>query len=687
MLKRFSIQTILLWLLVILLSAFITVWYISSERVFYYWDFTFYMKMAVDLAENFSREPLQTLAEVYRSTARDYNDYFALPLIPFLAAFQYSRLSYILGLVFAYHIPALIICGQIVRRILPSVPYAGWVTIFAGLFVPALWASVYRGFPDTGSVLILTLAVLAYLKDMELKRWKVQLPVIGVLSALAVVFRRHFAYTSVSFLFSVGVFSVLPLLQNMGKDWRGRLGYLGSILVKMQVVIVFFLMTVLLGAPSILLKVAGTNYLDLYSSYASEPLQVFTYFIAAFGILFLLSVFGYLAGLKQFRSFLGVEDGMVMGKPLAFVFFLGVVSYLVWAIFPRQIDVHYVLHIAPMIIVGLGILFVTVLSARRISSPAAAAGLMCVVLAYSLWAGLAPAKRVPVLTSINYPPLVRSDYDEMIRLVDYLRGLSGGTKNIYVVDSSASINNEIIHNAEVAKYGDGYLLGVINSPQVDSRDYYPLNPILKADYIVVSTPFQHHLDENEQKVVRFTFDAFREGWSIRKDFKKLPEQFHLADGVTVTVYERRIPTTPETALLTFSQIKKYVGRLPGAQSDWALITPLSGRKIVNQNSARQFSVELSDGLPFLSLLYMAEDAQGVLSGQVFSADANCAPVVVTAEFYSLSEVVSLVRSESIDTRGGKFERAVTIPENIFLVLRIGQTRPACDRILTWEFLR
>ncbi|MFT3894635.1 MAG: hypothetical protein QM730_23650 [Anaerolineales bacterium] len=254
MLKRLSSQSVSLWLLVIVFAASLSVWYISRERVFYFWDYAFYMDMAVHVSKMFIHNPFQAINTIYLSTSLDYNYYFAVPLIPFLEVFRYSRLGYILGLVFVYHVPAMIACGYVVRRIFPFAPYAGWITILAGLSVPALWASVFRGFPDTGAVFLITLAIIFYLQDMELKQWRVQLPMIGVISALAVIFRRHFAYSVISFWFSIGIFLMFYSIKNSGKDKRRFILESLNILVKILIVLLFFFLSIILLAPGLLLK-------------------------------------------------------------------------------------------------------------------------------------------------------------------------------------------------------------------------------------------------------------------------------------------------------------------------------------------------------------------------------------------------------------------------------------------------
>jgi hypothetical protein len=68
-------------------------------------------------------------------------------------------------------------------------------------------------------------------------------------------------------------------------------------------------------------------------------------------------------------------------------------------------------------------------------------------------------------------------------------------------------------------------LNILYTPVTDSGDYYPLENLLKAQYVVVATPFQHHLRTEEQDVVKVGVDIFAQNWEFARDFTRLSEQF------------------------------------------------------------------------------------------------------------------------------------------------------------------
>jgi hypothetical protein len=686
-----SLKSLGLWLGVILCAACITCWYIANERVFYFWDYAFYMDMASGVSKMFNQNPIQALETIYLSTALDYNYYFTLPLVPFLQIFKYSRLGYILGLVFVYHIPTMVAFGYVVRKIFPSVPYSGWVTILVGLSIPALWASIFQGFPDIGAVFLITLTLVVYLQDMELKQWQFQLPMIGAISALVIIFRRHFAYSVVSFWFSMGVFFIYVSIRNSGKNWKNFFCACWNTFVKTTIIFAFFLLALILLAPGLLLKMFYTNYLNLYESYASYPHQVFIFFFTAFGILWLLTSLGFLASVEKIQAFFRFDVNNIHGRSLNFILFFGLTSLGVWVFIPRQIDVHYVLHVAPFVVVGITAFAIMTLNIKTIYHTLAN-GFVVLLLIYNLWAGLAPANLVPVPTTLSYPPLYREDYDEIKNLVNYLRRTAGRDGYIYIVDSSTLMNSDIVHNAELSQYKDNSFLQILHSPQVDSRDFYPLDSILRADYIVITTPFQCHLREEEQKVVKFTFDAFSKEWIISRDFQKLPEQFHLMGRAVLSVYKRQSISSLETILSTFDQMQKYIGRLPGGQSDWISITP---RWESNMEYGRQdkqhFSINISNHSPVLSFLYLGNKRSlTTLTGKVDHSADGCSPIEISADVFLLSTPVSLLRKEQLVLSNGEFNLDVPITDNTALILsfrkNVNSSETLCDTIVRWEMI-
>jgi hypothetical protein len=253
------------------------------------------------------------------------------------------------------------------------------------------------------------------------------------------------------------------------------------------------------------------------------------------------------------------------------------------------------------------------------------------------------------------------------------------------------MNDEIMHYAEVSLYGESTSLKILYSPQIDSRDFFPLKPLLQADYVVVTTPFQYHLSQDEQKVVKVVFDVFAQQWKISKDFKKLPEEFHLYDGAVLSVYKRQAPTSLATTLLTFDQMRKYIGRLPGGQSDWLLLTSPTEASPTYDINGQKHSVTMSNDSSLLSFLYAGADpAQYLIAGKVEFLGEKCPPAHVSMKVFSLSEPISVLYNKQIVTSGGEFTLNIDKADNTALVLSFQQnttlSTPSCNPILEWELL-
>jgi hypothetical protein len=204
------------------------------------------------------------------------------------------------------------------------------------------------------------------------------------------------------------------------------------------------------------------------------------------------------------------------------------------------------------------------------------------------------------------PSLYRSDYDEFARLISYLKSIQKDENKdlIYLGASSWDLNSSLI------KAGGSYLnppllISVIGTSDIDSRDVYPLNRLLKARYVVIASPVQYHLNPSEQKVVKVVVDAFTQSWRFARDFKQLPVEFKLKDNMTVKIYERVQSASVETILDALEKIRSQVTRSPGQETYW--LTLESGQE-TNINQEPYFNKVTISPIPIqskslFSLLY------------------------------------------------------------------------------------
>jgi hypothetical protein len=532
--------------------------YVAHERIFYYWDFTGYHGLASTLVERYAVSPLAALTEVYRSLFNEYNLVFAVPLLPFLLGFGPSRQVYEAALVVCFAFPFLLVLGQIGAQLFPSHARAArWAAIGAACCTPAVWVPTLRGYPDVGAALCIALAMWAYLVDPTLRRrW--QSPAIGVALALAPILRRHFAYAALAVLIAVAV----SLLADWAKRrWGGSDAPLRDLLLsgcRLALTGACCLLALLVLDPPFLVLVLTVDYLSLYASYMHPPGVIAGWLVETYGVATLaLAALGY--GLAW-------RHRLAPRPTILFVAAHGLAATLLWSIVVRQIGPHYALHLAPTVALGLAALALSTWRSARAHwwrwALACCAALQLVV-------GLAPvsvpaAARLQPLLARSEPPLVHADLPGIVALTMALHDAVGdGT--LYVAASSHTLNSELIDSAAVAIYGPrDRRMQVLRVPEVDSRDGLPLGRLLAADAVLVVTPYQYHLGEDRQRVVRAANDLFLTGQPFARDFERVAGPFVIGDPADssaprAVLYRRLRPTSPEIAAETRAYLEDTAG--------------------------------------------------------------------------------------------------------------------------------
>jgi len=678
-------QNFRLFLLLLLTMILVVIFYVSRERTIYYWDFIGYQRTMINQVNNFYESPLKPLEAARLSLRDEYNALFTLPLLPIMLLLgnTASRQTYILSLALVYLLPYLFVIGWISKRIIPNkTPDPFRIAVILALITPSVWLPTLRGYPDTGSAILVGLATLIYVYDDDLKSWW-QIPTIGFCLMGAVLFRRHFGYSAVAFFISATLIKTIQRLFQRDED-APLPGVLFTDIKRIAAIgLVSGLLLLVVGYP-FLEKIAKTNYKVLYKSFEVTPPDVLRYFVKFYGWpTLILAIIGYLPTRRPQK---------VAANPKWFVAFFGLVTTILWTGWVRQNNPHYSLHFTLPIVIGL-ILFVYKIikwSEHKWGT------ILCIGLSVFLFSNTLYWLRPEIfpqhqlyqrLFTTGTQPLQRSDYDQIVALTEHLREIAGDHEAIYVVDSAVN-NNDLIRSAEQSLHPGNLILNVLESPQVDSRDFYPLETLLKADYVILSSPLQIHLAEEEQGVVSSVFYAFQENWAIAKDFKRLPARYALNYGIETSIYERLKATSPETAVETLYKIRETVGKRPGNQPDWIQITNLSADSGIHANeNGHQIQTLLSNSSPHKSTMFLylgAIPPGGTLSGQ-FQTDTPGCPGI---KFSLLSAdqtgtITGLMENATLSNSGFAF-RGFPIPgENSYLLLAISpahesQTLRGCE---------
>jgi hypothetical protein len=560
-----------LLLALVTVAAALTALYVGTENTYYFWDQAVYQNLAIRTALGFRQSFAAGMQVVRQSTLEDYNAFFALPLVPLLWAFGESRLAYELALALAYAVPLALTLGSIAALLVrgPHV-VVFWTTATVTILTPMVWVPEFRGYPDVGAALLVALALRLTLADRALRRPRTILGA-GALLAAAAIYRRPFLFAGPAFLAAAFVSAVvedaLPLRREPRRAVLSALGAGARVLLSAVAGLAF----AFLVGRTVLLRLLAHDFYGLYTAYLMPPWQVALSYV---------SPYGWIACAGAVVGFVGGALTGILDRPRAlFVAAFGAFTFLEWTIVVRQVGEQYTLQFTPIVILGLvsfgWMLWTKGTGGLRDLVPHAAQfyllanalfGLADLDVAYRQVAGRS-------LLAASWPPLWREDHESIGILVHRVRGLVKPGEPVFVAASSATMNPDLLLNAERALYGwEAARLNVLDVPAIDSRDQYPIEALLQAQLVVLVDPVQVHLAPDEQKVVGVVHDMFLEGAVMARDFKKVPQGPWLRDGAVVSFYRRQRASTLETGLATLEYMRERVGRVPGSQPDWAVVS-------------------------------------------------------------------------------------------------------------------
>lgn len=619
----------------------VTYLYVSSEHIFYWSDYSGYQNITHAIVAHSYESPGAAIGAIAGSMGSDYNAIFTIPLVPVIRIFGESRLVYELGLAVVYLLPFTLVLAAVAVKLIPLRPRAVfWSTVALTLLTPMVWEPTLRGYPDTGAAFAIALAVWIYLYNTRLDRWW-QIPLIGFLLVAAMLFRRHFAYAATAFVGALVLHALTRFAARMRQRMRESLRELCSSAVRIALVVVVASLVLLVFGRSFVHRILTVDYNELYASYLDPSPVVLRWYLEVYGwAATICAAVGLILGIRRRTAQLDVA---------VFIAIFGGLSLIQWSLVVRQIGEHYTLHFTPTIVLGLAALVWTVWTWLRGRRRALALCAVSLVMIANMVAGLtsvgSAASVVRPLFALNTPPLTRPDYDQVVQLVDYLRGQAAQGEPIYVVASSGIMNRDLLPNAEHALYGwDGSRLNIMPIPHIDSRDFLPLEMLLQAQYVLVVEPFQHQLDVDQQRVVKVVFDLFAENQEIAHDFVRLPTTFALADGAVVHIYQRTRRSSLQAALRALHAMQRSIRTSPGGQLDWMVIDqPYPASITKQQDSTYSLTTHPNEPpiAPSTTFLYLGGlPERGVLSGSVSFLDKRCAGATLRLSRVTADDQVS-----------------------------------------------
>ncbi len=521
-------------------------WYVRAERTIPFWDQAGYWLKTLAIAERLPHDPIGTLSTVLRTIRRDdYNQLIALPLAPAVLLFGESRLVYVLAIALLYGVAAAASIALFTERAFlrprRAAPLGVALAVASIVIAPRLWLPVLVGLPDVAGCIVVPLAWWALREPLE------EIPprrIVAIAAALAllIVLRRWYAYGVLALLLALGVEQVV----RVGLGARGRATLLAA-LARLALLAAATLGFVLLASGGHGLDMIGTDYGRIYGAYRGpSPLRD-----AAAA---LPRDFGWLRlALAALGAAMVLRDAAT--RPLARL--LLVQTVLVVVLFGRTqgFAAHHEYLLVPQLAVFGAVAAATLAGAATAGRVVAA--VLVLLLALDFAVQLAPGVQgalgpaASAFGRLAYPPVVRSDLDEVARLVRTVDVLTRDDHvRVYVLSSSTVLNEEVLANAHLADPSLPDLHDrILPVSHVDARDGFPW-ALAQAGIVVLSEPTGYHLRPESQRVIGVPADAIRSGRGIGAAFQRRPERFVLEDGGTVVLYGRlRDPSPPEVAEL------------------------------------------------------------------------------------------------------------------------------------------
>lgn len=533
-------------------------WFVSSERTIYIWDFAGYWHRTHWFANLMRDDPGGAFAELWRSMQQD--DYGALPTLGILPAtwlLGSSRAAYVLSIVFVYgsclSLMLVLACRRFATTAEALTPGLAALAALSPLLFPWFLTPILRGYLDCGGVAIGLAVLWLYFARQSQQLRSRELVVIGLLLALLVLFRRWYAFWVVSFFVMITVDAALQILAAKSLRPAAVLGAARPILL---VGIIFAATLLTLAAPAVV-RMATTDYAGAFAAYhfGGGLLGPLSRIPTTFGWASLSLVGTAWAALLTWRD----------TRRLAAL--LGVQLIFVYLHFTRVQDfgIHHWYLLQPAVLLVLAIAaarLVCTLRSRRFRILAltgmAASGVF--VSGVVFVPSLRPIGESlgTLMPRVPWHPLVREDLAEVRRLVEGLEAAFaelGSGASLYVLASSSVLSSDHFLRADLSiGLRPTWLARLRRTADVDRRDGFP-DALLDADIICATWPPAIHLDYREQLVVVVPTIHLFEGIGIGRAFEKLPPRFELEGGYSVSLFRRVRPVSAEETQALSAQLR------------------------------------------------------------------------------------------------------------------------------------
>lgn len=481
---------LLIWALILVFSSVI---YIAKSKTVYYWDDANYWTVARSISGGSLSGHLWE--SVYKSIGNmDYNYIAGLISSVFVRLFGGSRLVFVLSVVIMYLIPSVIMIYALAKK-LGARPYLTVTLIM--LLCPVITKLAFLGFVDIGGMLMGLICYYLYFTGEGQKQSVIKSVIIGALLVIMMIWRRYYAFFSVSFITAMIADVIL-----FKKKW-----YCAAAVILTAAAVTAFLFR------DFLVNILLADYGDAYSGYKYDLGTDFKLITRYFGIVFLLLLAAasvYMCVKKQEYS------------PI--ILWLQIISCAAMFMATQTHGQQHLLLYLPSVIV------LMVLTVKNAGSKNQIA-LMCLIAAVNTVNVCIPRIQPTNIKDISHYALApdfsllsekRDDTEEILALKNKIDTIAADGEKMGIMASSLTFNDDILRNIEISlNVGEGRRDYIKALPMVDSRDT-DLSLMYEVEYMLVAYPAQTHLADGRQTVITEGVNSFTYMTDFAAAFEEVP---------------------------------------------------------------------------------------------------------------------------------------------------------------------
>lgn len=486
--------------------------YVAMSRTIYSWDESTYWDLTRSLvngeltADGFWRSVYASIGTL------DYNYVAALPSALWMLIFGQSRMAFVSGLIVMYIVPSEILVYRLCIKLSKAPKAAFLIAVF---IMPVTFFLAFNGFVDVGGLLIALGCYNLYYSENGVSRKHYKYIIIGILLVLIMVFRRYFAFFTVSFITAMVADCIISR-----RNRRNLFLLFAAAAILLVTVFRPFMINILLK-----------NYGSIYAGYKYSPSVDMKLISRYFGMAFLIisAIVPFVSGIKrkEYRpAFLWIQ---IISCAAAF---MAVQTH------GQQ---HLLLYIPAFTVMT--IFLVNCISKQWMLI------FMCLLTVFNIGNTIIDRGTLNNIQDINHYAIIpdfslradkRDDAEEILTLKRDLDDIIPEWQQCKVLSSSLLLNDGILRNVEpslgVGTYRSADYIRAL--PEVDSRDSDRLWEIYYADYILVAFPAQTHLAPGQQTITERLVESFANYTDVAQAFVEIYSFARRVGSLDVKLYQR-----------------------------------------------------------------------------------------------------------------------------------------------------